>query len=324
MVAIVIPCFRVKKHILDVISRIGPEAGLIYVVDDRCPESSGSHVMENCKDPRVRVVFNESNLGVGGAVIAGYRRALQDGADIVVKIDGDNQMDPALLKFFIRPISEGLADYTKGNRFFDLQYLASMPGLRLFGNSVLSLVNKVSSGYWDIMDPTNGYTAIHRQVLQLLQLDKIDPGYFFESDMLFRLNILRAVVRDIPMKSTYQDEKSSMRISRIAVKFPFKYVRNFCKRIFYNYFLRDFNAGTVQILLGSLFTLYGTIYGGIHWLTAGQTGVPAAIGIVMQATLPIILGFQLLVSAVNFDITSTPKEPVHNLLEIAERPSERV
>ena len=174
IVAVVIPCYRVSRHVLDVIAGIGPEVSRIYAVDDGCPEGTGALVEARCADPRLRVLRHGQNRGVGGAMITGYQAALAAGADIVVKIDGDGQMDPALIARFTRPIASGSADYTKGNRFHDLEDTQAMPRVRLFGNALLSLVNKVASGYWDVMDPTNGYTAIHRCALAALPLAKLD------------------------------------------------------------------------------------------------------------------------------------------------------
>lgn len=122
---------------------------------------SGEYVKAHCTDPRVTVVKHEKNKGVGGAVMTGYRAAIADGAKVIVKIDGDGQMDPSLLREFVMPILGGEADYTKGNRFYDLSNISRMPAMRLFGNAGLSFLAKLSTGYWNIFDPTNGYTAIH-------------------------------------------------------------------------------------------------------------------------------------------------------------------
>ena len=164
-VAVVIPCYKVRPHILKVISGIAKDdVWQIYVVDDCCPDRSGDLVEQSCDDPRVRVVRNERNQGIGGAIIAGYKQAIADGAEVIVKIDGDGQMDPALIPYFIAPILSGEADYCKGNRFYDLSNISVMPRIRIFGNAILSLMTKLSSGYWDLFDPTNGYTAIHAGV----------------------------------------------------------------------------------------------------------------------------------------------------------------
>lgn len=313
-IAVVIPCFRVRNLVLSVIERIPPEVASIHVVDDCCPEHTGLHVQSHCKDPRVRVIFHQENKGVGGATVTGYRDALSAGAEVVVKIDGDGQMDPADLDRFVRPILRGRADYTKGNRFFDIELLRAMPRARLLGNSILSLVNKLCSGYWNIADPTNGYTAIHADVLALLRLDKLDERFFFESDMLFRLNVMRAVVADVPLESKYGDEFSNLSVTRASLEFPAKYLARFFKRIFYSYFLRDFTAGTVALVTGTLLALEGSAFGAWRWYLSGHSGRPATSGEVMLSALPLLVGCQLLISAVNFDIANVPAQPLHPTL----------
>ena len=264
-IAVVIPCFKVRDRVLTVIEQIPPEVNSIHVVDDACPQQTGAVVQAQCRDPRVRVLFHRENRGVGGAMVTGYRDALQAGATVVVKVDGDGQMDPGVLSRFVSPILHGRADYTKGNRFFDIELLKGMPRHRVLGNAVLSLVNKACSGYWNIADPTNGYTAIHASVLALLPLDKLDRRFFFESDMLFRLNIMRAVVADIPLAARYDDEVSNLSVAWTSLEFPGKYFARLLKRIFYSYFLRDFSAGTMAMLLGSVLVLSGGMFGAWRW-----------------------------------------------------------
>ncbi|HEX4859455.1 MAG TPA: glycosyltransferase family 2 protein, partial [Usitatibacteraceae bacterium] len=293
-----------------VLERIPEGVRHVFVVDDACPDHSGQ-LAAGRNDPRVTVIAHARNLGVGAAMASGYRAALAAGADVVVKIDADGQMDPALIDQFVRPIAEGRADYTKGNRFFRLDSLKGMPVIRLLGNSLLSLVNKMSSGYWDIMDPTNGYTAIHARVLRMIPLEKLSPRYFFESDMLFRLGTLRAVVRDVPMDAIYEGAPSSLRIGKVLTDFPLRYVTRVLKRVFYAYFLRDFNAGTVQLSLGALLVLAGSAWGAWHWWESIATGQAATTGTVMLAALPILLGGQLLIAALNYDIANVPRRPLH-------------
>ena len=314
-IAVVVPCYRVSAQVLGVIERIGPSVALIYAVDDACPEHTGDRIRRECGDARVHVLHHPVNQGVGGATITGYRAALADGADVVVKLDGDGQMDPAAIDRLVMPILAGHADYTKGNRFHELEFLRTMPRLRLLGNSLLSLVSKLASGYWDVMDPTNGFTAVHREALSQLPLDKIDRGYFFESDMLFRLYTIRAVVRDVPMAARYNGEPSSLRIGPVATVFPLKYARAAVKRLFYSYFLRDFNAGTLQFVLGGVIALAGVALGVGYWLHSAATGVPTTSGQVMLAALPILVGVQLLVAALNYDIGSVPREPLQRVAQ---------
>lgn len=310
-IAVVIPSYKVVAHILGVIAEIGPEVERIYIVDDCCPENSGAYVEQHCTDRRVVVLRNPENQGVGGAVMTGYQAAIADNMDIIVKIDGDGQMDPGLLMNFVSPILEGKADYTKGNRFYDLEEIRAMPRIRLFGNAVLSFMTKFSSGYWDLFDPTNGYTAIHRNVAQYLPLAKISRRYFFETDILFRLNTLRAVVVDVPMHAKYGDEVSNLKISKVVGEFFVKHVRNFGKRIFYNYYLRDMSLASIELPVGVLMLLWGLIFGASHWASSIYTGVPTAAGTVMLSALPIILGIQFILAFLGQDIAAVPRRPFH-------------
>ena len=316
LVAVVIPCYRVRAHILRVLERIGPEVKLIYVVDDACPENSGRFVEQNTADPRVRVIYNKENQGVGGATIAGMKQAVKDGAEVIIKIDGDGQMDPAFIPSFAGIIVSGEADYAKGNRFFELEGLKSMPIGRLIGNAGLSFLAKLSSGYWHTFDPTNGFIAIHTRVIEALPLEKVSRGYFFESDLLFHLNLLAARVVDVPMYAHYADEVSNIKPLHEIPRFVAAHLKNFAKRIFYNYFLRNFSLASVELALGVSLIAFGIAYGLTHW----DTDTPATAGTVMVAALPIIIGAQLLLAFLNYDIQSVPNIPIHPRLVASRRP----
>jgi glycosyltransferase involved in cell wall biosynthesis len=309
-IAVVIPCYQVARHVLAVIAAIPRECERIYAVDDACPEGSGKLIEANCNDRRVAVIRHSTNQGVGGAVISGYRRALEDGMDIVVKIDGDGQMDPALLPRFVAPLLDGHADYAKGNRFFDLRNLRAMPTLRVLGNAVLSFFSKLSTGYWDLFDPTNGYTAIHADALRMLPLEKVSRRWFFETDLLFRLGTVRAVVRDVPMDARYGDEASGIRISRVLGEFAFKHLRNFAKRIFYNYFLRDMALASLELVAGLALLAFGLVYGAVKWAHSHDSGSLATAGTVMLAALPVIVGLQFVLAFLAYDIANVPRRPL--------------
>ena len=315
-VFVVIPAYKCKDHVLKVIEKIPSLVSKIIVVDDCCPVGTGKVVQEYIAQKnaqqRIEVVFHTENQGVGGAMVTGYRRALELEADVVVKIDGDDQMDPSLIPQFIKPILRGKADYTKGNRFFYLEGLAEMPKVRLFGNAVLSFLNKLVSGYWNIMDPTNGYTAVHADALKVIPLDKLARRFFFESDILFRLGVIRAVVQDIPMHSKYGDEVSNLKILDVALSFPSKYLSRYLKRIFYNYFLRDFTAGSLFLLSGIVLCLVSFVHGTYHWVTSHIGGYSTPIGTVMIPVLLAIIGFQMILFFLQQDIESVPQDPIHH------------
>ena len=311
IVAVVIPCYKVTAHIVQTLGEIGPEVSYIYIVDDACPDGSGKLVEREVKDPRVKVIFHAENQGVGGATVSGYRAALASDAQIVVKLDGDGQMDPALIKDLIAPIVTGRADYTKGDRFDSLTGLSKMPGIRLFGNAGLTLLTKISTGYWNITDPTNGYTAIHRDALQAMPLAMLSKRFFFESDILFRLSIYRAVVWDVPMIARYGNEKSNLSIVKTLWEFPWKHFKNFHKRLFYNYYLRDISAASIELPLGMLLWWFG-VFSGLGALNSSlPNGIAASTGTVMIAVVPLILGFQLLLAFVSHDVSSVPTRPKH-------------
>lgn len=311
-VYVVIPCYRVKKHIKQVIDGIGPEIDGILVVDDCCPEASGDYVDETITDPRVTVLRHEENQGVGGAVMTGYRQAMSEGADICVKVDGDGQMDPRLIPGLVKPILDGRADYVKGNRFFSLSDASSMPRVRLFGNTALSFLTKLSSGYWSIFDPTNGFTALHRAALENLPLDKIDKRYFFETSMLIELGAARAKVVDMPMKASYGDEESGLKIKDILLEFARKHLRAILRRTLYQYYVRDFSLASLQLPLGFLLTAFGVLFGGYSWAASVASGIPATSGTVILSAVPMILGVQFILSFFAADIASEPSIPLQS------------
>lgn len=320
-IAVVIPCYRVTGHVVGIIEKIGPEVAAIYCVDDACPDKSGEFIKAEVQDQRVQVIHHEHNKGVGAATITGYRQAIADNADIIVKIDGDGQMDPGLLPLIVTPILEGRADYVKGNRFFNLRDARTMPRVRMIGNAILSFVTKLSSGYWSVLDPTNGYTAIHSAVAKNIVKCRIAERFFFESDFLYHLYMERAVVVDMPMQAVYGESESNIRIGRIILPFLAGNVRNFMRRIIIQYFLRDFSLATVELLFGAALLTFGVVFGAAEWIDSGVKGMPATAGTVMVAALPIIVGFQLFLSALNFDMQNQPNVPVHPLLSRVESKS---
>ncbi len=228
-VAVVVPCFRVRRHVAGVLAGLRGRVARVFVVDDACPEGTGRFV-EGLRDPAVRVLFHAENQGVGGAVMTGYAAALAEGHAVVVKMDGDGQMDPAYLDALLAPVLAGRADYAKGNRFFAWRSWRGMPAARLLGNTTVSVLMKAVSGYPGVMDPTNGYTAVTRAMLGRLPMARIERRYFFECDMLFRLSALRAAVQDVPIPARYGDEASGMGTAVVLRDFPGRLVARTVER----------------------------------------------------------------------------------------------
>jgi dolichol-phosphate mannosyltransferase len=311
--AVVIPCYRVSKHILRLLPRIGPEVDLIYVVDDACPEKSGELVERDCRDPRVRVIKLASNQGVGGAVLAGFQAAIRDGAEILVKLDGDEQMDPSRISSLTAPLIEGRADFAKGNRFYSPESIQNMPLIRLLGNAVLSLMSKFTTGYWHIMDPTNGFIAIHAKAFSLLPLEKISKRYFFESDLVFRLALIQSVVVDVPLPAIYGSETSNLKVYREAFNFFIKHCIRIPKRLIYQYFFSDFGLASVELLLGLSLSSSGIYLGLRYYWESSMTGIATEGGKRTLVVLLMITGVQFLLAFFAADTKRRRNEPIHKI-----------
>ncbi|WP_422105024.1 glycosyltransferase family 2 protein [Winogradskyella sp.] len=306
-IIVVIPCYKVSEQITEVLTTIPSFVDTIIVVDDACPENSGA-IAKTTHLEHLLVISHNKNKGVGGAMVTGFKKALELDCDIVVKIDGDGQMNPNHIAQLIQLIIEGKADYTKGNRFNDFKALRRMPKTRLFGNSVLSFMIKATSGYWNIMDPTNGFNAITTETIKSLRLDKISKGFFYETDMLVNLNLLDKVVKDIPIPAVYGHENSNLSIGKVLLTFPFKMIRRFMKRIFYKYYIYNFNMASIYILISIPLLIFGFSIGFYKWHMGIVAQTPNNAGTIMLAALPIILGVQFLLQAISIDINSVPKK----------------
>ena len=303
---VVIPIYNESRHISDVLRQIPEEVQQIVVVDD-CSDDNSPEVVLAEKDERIKLIRHEMNIGVGGAMVTGYKYSLKAGADIVVKIDGDGQMDPAEIHRFISPIRNGEADYTKGFRFYNLENIRQMPITRLIGNIILSFLAKITSGYWNIFDPTNGYTAIHRVALSRINLNGLNQGYFFETDMLAHLYRIHAVVRDVQVSNRYGSEESKLNPLHISLKFPYLLTKAFVKRILWRYFITDFTAVSMFISLGVPIFLFGFWFGLYNWVIHAKAGITTPLGTIMLAVIPLFFGFQFLLQAFVLDIDNVPK-----------------
>jgi glycosyltransferase involved in cell wall biosynthesis len=310
-IAAVIPCYHVEREIQSVLETIPSYIKHIIVVDDASPDSTADLVAASAKhDERILLVRHPSNQGVGGAMVTGYRKALELGAQVVVKIDGDGQMDMDHLARLVQPLVDGKADYTKGNRFRDFKSLQRMPFIRRVGNMGLAFLAKAATGYWHIFDPTNGFNAIRSEVLALLTLDKVDRTYYFETSMLANLYLVGAVVKDVPMPARYQGEVSSLLIHRILFEFPGKLMATFLRRLMLKNFIYDFSMGSIYLLASLPLLVFGLTFGIYKWIHYASMGVPAPTGTVMLPTLSLLLGIQLLLSAIEIDLRSVPTEPL--------------
>lgn len=310
-IAAVIPAYRVETDIQAVLRGLPAYIKHIIVVDDASPDSTADLVTASAKkDKRVALIRHHQNQGVGGAMITGFKKALELGAQVVVKLDGDGQMDPAYIPSLVSPLIQGKADYTKGNRFRDFQSLQRMPFIRRIGNMGLSFMTKAATGYWNLFDPTNGYFAIRTEVLAQLPFERIDKRYFFETSMLANLYLLDALVLDVPIPARYGTETSNLSIRRALFEFPIKLISTFIRRITLKYYIHDFSMMSIYLLAGIPLLLFGFIFGSIKWIQYATRNVPAPTGTVMLPTLSVLLGIQILLSAIEIDLQSNPKHPL--------------
>jgi glycosyltransferase involved in cell wall biosynthesis len=311
-VAVVVPCYKVERSIESVVAGIPEYIKSIVLVNDSSPGETGQilNQLEQAAPGRVYAVHLPQNRGVGGATLAGWEKAVELGAEIVVKLDGDGQMDPDYLPELLEPLLFGDADYSKGNRFTSSEVLKKMPKVRLIGNAGLSFLNRLASGYWKTLDPTNGYLAIRAELIPQLLKKKISPRYFFESSLLIELGLLRAVVRDIPMRAIYGEEQSNLSAKKALFEFPPKLFAGFLRRIFYNKFLFDTSPDLLLGGVGLPLLLFGIIWGIVKYIQFAMLGVPATAGTVMIAALPSILGFQMCLTAIQIDFLSVPSIPL--------------
>ena len=314
-IAVVIPSFKTENEIVSVLNGIPSFVRHIIVVDDASPDSSADLVAAAAKrNRRILLIRHEANQGVGGAMITGFKKALELGAEIVIKLDGDGQMDPQYIPALITPLIAGEADYAKGNRFRDFASLQQMPIIRRVGNLGLSFLTKAATGYWNIFDPTNGYFAIRTELLKQLPLDKIDKSYYFETSMLSRLYLLGAVVQDVTIPARYRNEISSLSIRRVLFEFPYKLVNTFFRRMILRYFIFDFSMMSIYLLTGIPLLLFGLIFGTIKWIQYAKIGIPAPTGTVILPTLAVILAIQILLSAIEIDLHATPRKAISKAL----------
>jgi glycosyltransferase involved in cell wall biosynthesis len=311
-VAAVVPAYNVGQEIAAVLRSIPPMVQTIVVVDDASRDDTAA-IVERCAavDPRVIVVRHTGNRGVGGAMVTGFRTAIDAGADIAVKVDGDGQMPLWLVPHLVQPLIDGEADYTKGNRFRDFQALRQMPAVRRLGNVALSFMAKAATGYWRCFDPTNGFIAIRADVLSQLPLQKIDATYFFETSMLAQLYLIGAVVKEVPMPARYAGEKSSLSIGRVLREFPLKLLGSLLRRLLLKNFVYDFNLESLQLAAGVPLFFGGVAFGLWKWIWYSQHHLAAPTGTVVLPALAIMLGVQFLVSAATLDLQAVPRDPVN-------------
>ena len=306
-VAAVVPAYKEQEHIASVIATMPDLVDHIVIVDDASPDATAERARQ-AADDRTVVISLEKNQGVGGAILAGHRAALDLGADVCVVMAGDGQMDPDYLPALLDPIVSGRAQFTKANRFYGRGSFAGMPRMRVLGNIVLSFLTKASSGYWNLFDPQNGYTAIHRDALVRIPWDQIARRYDFENDLLINLNILRVPAVDVPVPARYGAEVSGMNLATVGPRIASRLFRGFWTRMWWKYVLQSFSAVALLFFSGLGLLFLGLLVG--VWIVVNTLGPPVASpATVILCVAPLLSGLQMLLFAMLLDIQESAHRP---------------
>lgn len=307
VIAAVVPAYNESKMIGEVITTMPDYVDHIVIVDDCSPDGT-SEVVRGYNDPRVHLIRHETNKGVGGAIITAHRAAMELGADVNVVMAGDAQMDPEYLPPLLDRVTSDGYGFAKANRFFSPESFEGMPGYRVFGNILLSFLTKLTSGYWHLFDPQNGYTAIRTTVLKRVPLDHVAQRYSFENDLLVHLNILQVSAVDVPVPAVYGEEVSSIKLRKVIPELTGMLFTGFWRRIWYRYVLWSFSPVALLLFMGLILEVFGL--GVSIWMLfqiAASTVATAAT--VMLAALPLMIGTQMLISALQLDIQASPSKP---------------
>ena len=313
-VAIVIPCYKVEDKIEAVLHQLPEWADYIIAVNDCSPDNTGNILNKEAeKNPKIHVIHHSHNQGVGGSMVSGFTKALELEADFIVKLDGDGQMDASHILPMLEILQNKQFDYVKGNRFFDRAHIGQMPFLRRIGNMGMGFFIKMASGYWHISDPANGFFAIRRETLQQVRFSNLAKRFFFESSLLIELYYTGARIRDISMPAIYGSEKSNLSIGKTLLTFPPKLLKAHLKRILLRYFVYDFNINSLYILFGWPLFIFGLVFGICKWIHFANLGIAAPTGTVMIAVLGVVLGFQIILASIQYDLTAP--NPFENLSE---------
>lgn len=308
-VALVIPARNEERLIRPTLEAVPQLVDKVYVIDDVSTDNMCTVVRDYMKqDCRVELIQHERNTGPGGGIITGYKRSLEEEFDIAVVVGGDNQMPLDQMPRFLDPLIDGKADYTKGNRFM-VRHLSLrevpqvMPKSRLIGNMLISAATKIASGYYKIADVVDGYTAITREALEIVDWDRAWKGYGYPMDFLIRLNAYNIRVKDIPRRAIYLpgERQSQIKGLRYAIWVSPMLFRGFIWRLINKYVLWDFHP-LVFFFFAGLTLLPLGLLGGVYLIWQQVVGIGVSGPRATFVALLVITGLQFLLFAMLFDM----------------------
>ena len=306
-IAVIVPAYNEEELISKTIATIPNFVDKIIVIDDSSEDNSVK-VIKNLQkklSKKLILIEHENNKGVGEAIKTGYKKSLDLDIDITAIMAGDAQMDPNQLCRLIDPIIEEKADYTKGNRLTHKEKI-KMPRFRAFGNGLLTFLTKIASGYWNVIDPQNGYTAISKKALGKINIDRIYKRYGYPNDILIKLNLARLKVIDVEMPPQYGNESSGIKVGRYSFRLTGLLIKGFFKRIWREYGGVNFHPLFLFYLIGLVLLPIGIIFGILVLYFRIKTG-DYSIGTVILTALFLIMGLQSLIFAMLFDMESNKR-----------------
>ncbi len=303
-IGVVIPCYAGGHLTIKMIPSVLKFSDTLVLVDDACPLKTGKKINSIYKSSKIHVIYNKKNLGVGASTRIGFEFLLKEGCDIIVKLDADNQMNPEDIPKLISPIINNECDSTKGNRFTSIESINGMPKLRLLGNIFLSFITKFSTGYWELFDPTNGFIAFKNSALRKINLDKTNPRFFFETELLFRCSLRNLCIKNVQIDSFYGQEYSSLNPLKELPNFFIKNLKLIIKRIIYQYFILDFNPGSLDLVLSltaGLFSLFIGLYSILNNFSNNNLTSAGTVGLF---TISTILSIQFFTAFIFYDCST--------------------
>ena len=302
----IMPCYRSADTAISISKDVIKFVDKLICIDDFCPDNTGKKISKLINSEKIDLIFHESNKGIGGAMKSGFIYALRFEPEIIIKIDSDGQMSPFLIPKLIKPLLEGSSELSKGNRFTSPNSIKKMPIIRIIGNIGLGFITKLSTGYWELFDPTNGFIALRAEVLKDLSLDKIDNGYFFETDFLFRCSLRNTLISEITMDAVYANEKSNLNPFKEFFRFFYKHINLFLKRLIYQYFLLDFNPGSLSLLLSLILGIISLLIGIRSFTYYGKINMETPLGIQILFLASSLICNQFLISFIYYDVSQKP------------------
>ena len=302
LIGAIIPCFKSPAEIIRLAEELLQYVCIAVFVDDYCPYHTGQSLSAHFNyDERVVVLFHTSNGGVGKAFKTGADYLIKQNVDYVLKIDSDYQMEPKNIPLLFDSIRRANCQVAKSTRLTSMTDASSMPLHRLVGNLSLTFMARVSTGYWELSDPTNGFILMKTDTLQLIQYHRLADDYLFETDFLFRCAINNITINEVPMPAIYNNSHSSLNEVRIIAPMLHKHLQILTKRVLIQYYLRDFNIGSLELLLAALFSFSTFVVAIMTSLNTINTGIPAVPGNIGLFLALLILSCQFLISFIYYD-----------------------